>query len=69
LIIEAKDTPSTAEPLITTASRETATGDVILKAVNPTGDSEKLAINVTGVQGVTGASGQVLTGDMTDMNT
>jgi alpha-N-arabinofuranosidase len=69
LILEANDTAATAEPLITTASRDTATGDIILKAVNPTADPERFAINVQGVPGLTAGSGQVLTGGMTDVNT
>jgi alpha-L-arabinofuranosidase len=69
MIIEAQDIPIPTQSLITTASRDTATGDVILKAVNPTANAEKCDITVAGVPPIAGATGQELTGALDDFNT
>jgi alpha-L-arabinofuranosidase len=69
LIIEAKDELAPDEGLIATASRDDASGDVILKAVNPSGEARTLAISVQGVPAITGGSGQVLAGDLGDVDT
>jgi len=69
LILEARDIPTAVPALITTASRDDATGDIILKAVNPTADAKKCDIAVTGVPAIAGATGQELTGDLDDHNT
>ena len=42
--------PASAPSLIAGASRDKATGDIILKTVNPTAQAQKVAINLTGVK-------------------
>ena len=69
LILQATDVPTSTQPLVTTASRDAATGDVILKAVNTAATAARYDISVQGVPAVTAATGQQLTGELTDINT
>ncbi len=69
LIIEAQDALGAPEPLIATASRELASGDVILKAVNTTAQPQQLQIDVQGGPEIAAtATGQVLAGQLSDVN-
>ena len=70
LINEATDAPPPPSgPVFATASRDLATGDVILKAVNVSETTYPLQINLQGATGVaTTAVAQVLTGDPGDVN-
>ena len=67
LINEASDEPETS--FYTVASRDTKTGDILLKAVNFTAQAQTLQIKLDGAQGVgKTAVAQVLTGLPTDIN-
>ncbi|HLK57367.1 MAG TPA: alpha-L-arabinofuranosidase C-terminal domain-containing protein [Chthonomonadaceae bacterium] len=71
LIIAATDTPGDPiDPLYATASRDQATGDVILKVVNTSGTDQQLDIALQGVKSVANtAEAQVLVGQPSDVNT
>lgn len=57
------------ESLFATASRDEASGDVIIKFVNIRDTPQTVAVKVTGVTTVTGATGQTVAGDPKVMNT
>ena len=71
LITEATDTPGGAiDPLYATASRDQATGEVILKVVNFSGTEQQLKVQLDGVTSVSNVgSAQVLSGQPNDVNT
>jgi alpha-L-arabinofuranosidase len=68
LIHDTVDASTVVEPVFASASRELATGDVILKVVNVTSAPQQLRLNVSGLTGVS-ATGQVLTGPPDAVNT
>jgi alpha-L-arabinofuranosidase len=70
LVTEATDTPVPgAQPMYATASRDDATGDVILKLVNVEGNARATMINLRGAGRVAPtAKAEVLTGDPHDVN-
>lgn len=68
LVQEATDVaPAAVEPVYASASRDQATGDVILKVVNVSSAPQKLQLNVDGIGALT-AQGNVLTGQPNDVN-
>ena len=70
LISEATDGPSpSADPLYATASRDRATGEVIVKVVNVSPLEQKLQVDLQGVEGVTGGTVDTLRGEPADVNT
>jgi len=70
LITESTDTAlPPPESLFATASRVDATGEVILKVVNPLGTAQSIEINLQGVQSVDkAATVEVLSGQPADVN-
>lgn len=56
-------------PLFASATREDATGDVILKVVNYRDVNQHLEVDLQGLQAVRGATGEIITGDPNDVNT
>ena len=70
LVSEATDTPPLPPaPLYAAASRDTKSGDILLKVVNTSADAQPLAIDLTGARNVGGtATATVLSGDPSDMN-
>lgn len=70
-IIEGTDDPGApADPLYATASRDTKTGDVILKVVNVSAAPQELKVNLQGVVKMAGeASLDVISGEPGDVNT
>ncbi len=70
LITQATDAPPTPAPLYAASSRDTATGDVILKVVNISGAPQPLRVDLQGASGVAhSAILQELTGDPAAVNT
>jgi alpha-L-arabinofuranosidase len=64
LITEAVDNPSPpVEPLYATASRERATGDVIVKVVNVSASAQELQVALKGLTTIAGGTIQQLHGD------
>ncbi len=69
LITEAIDGPSHLDPLYATASRDIASGDVIVKVVNVTAAPQALQVDLQGLKSVHGGTAQVLQGAPGDINT
>jgi hypothetical protein len=70
LLTEAMDNPGApAEPVYATASRDRASGDVIVKVVNVSATPQELQVDLRGVSAVSGGMVQVLQGDPRDVNT
>ena len=68
LINEVRDVPPSA--MYATSSRDSASGDIILKVVNMSSAAQSLQINLQGAQGVGGtATATILSGQPTDVNT
>ena len=69
-VSEAMDGPGAdAAPLYATASRDRATGDVIVKVVNVSTTPQELQVELKGVGGTNGGVLQVLEGAPADVNT
>jgi len=70
LVNEAEDVPPPApSPIYTTASRDTKTGDIILKVVNVESEPKLVTVNLQGAKDVAKtATAIVLTGNPADMN-
>ncbi len=72
LITEAQDAdrPNAVDPLYSTASRDLATGDVIIKVVNVAAADQQLKVSLPGATGVAGSAiAEVLAGDPGAVNT
>jgi alpha-L-arabinofuranosidase len=70
LITEALDgPPPPVDAVFATASRDKASGDVIVKVVNVSETDQKLEMELSGISGITGGSIQVLAGQPADVNT
>jgi alpha-L-arabinofuranosidase len=70
LITEAVDGPGPpVDPLYATASRDRATGDVIVKVVNVSPAKQDLEVTLQGIPSVVGATLQTLQGAPGDVNT
>jgi alpha-L-arabinofuranosidase len=54
--------------LFATASRDTNSGEVILKVVNPTGENAPVELNLSGVSGLESASATIMKGNPEDEN-
>jgi alpha-L-arabinofuranosidase len=68
-VTEATDSTTRTEPVHATASREDATGDVILKVVNVSGAPQLLRVELEGARGLAPSAGlEVLTGDPLEEN-
>jgi alpha-L-arabinofuranosidase len=61
--------PDPREPLFACASREEASGDILLKVVNVFGADQTLAVELLGAPIRPVATGEVLTGEPGDVNT
>jgi len=69
LITKAVDSPGAPpDPLYATASRETKSGDVILKVVNVSAMPQALQVELQGMKRVTGGTALVLAGQPGDVN-
>jgi alpha-L-arabinofuranosidase len=70
LIQQAEDTAlEPVDPVYSTASRDDATGDVIVKVVNVSDSAQDLNVRLEGVSRVAGGTVEVLQGDPADVNT
>jgi hypothetical protein len=61
--------PDPNEPLFACASREDASGDIILKVVNVFGVDQTLTVELVGANILKNATGQVMVGQPDDTNT
>ena len=59
----------TAPPLYASASKDDASGDVILKVVNPFATDQTLSVELAGADVLKNATGQVMAGEWDDTNT
>lgn len=57
------------ETIFAASSRDDATGDIIIKFVNTRPTAQQVHIVLKGVAAITGATGTVVTGNPTDVNT
>lgn len=62
------DSPNPEEPIFAAASRENASGDIILKVVNIFDTDQTLTVDLAGVKILPTASGEVMTGGLEDVN-
>ena len=70
LIEAAEDTPAAPPPLYAAASRDTKTGEVIVKVVNTSASVQQVQVHLQGARRVGKAAiGQVLSGDPKAVNT
>jgi len=70
LIQQAQDTAAApVDPVYSTASRDDATGDVIVKVVNVSASAQDMSVNLAGAARVSGGTVEVLQGDPSDVNT
>jgi len=69
LVNQAADIGVAGEPIFAAASRDNDTGDVILKVVNVTSSAQQLQLDIPGAGRVISATGEMLTGNPTDVNT
>jgi alpha-N-arabinofuranosidase len=61
--------PNPNEPIFACASKEDASGDVILKVVNVFGVDQTLTVEMAGANILKNATGQVMVGELNDTNT
>ncbi len=62
------DSPNPEEPIFAAASREDASGDIILKVVNIFDTDQTLTVDLAGAKIHPTASGEVMTGGLEDVN-
>jgi alpha-L-arabinofuranosidase len=62
------DSPNPEEPIFASASRENASGDIILKVVNIFDMDQTLTVDLAGAKIHPTATGEVLTGGLDDVN-
>jgi alpha-N-arabinofuranosidase len=62
------DSPNPEEPIFAAASRENASGDIILKVVNIFDTDQTLTVDLAGAKIHPTATGEVLTGGLDDVN-
>lgn len=61
--------PSPNEPIFACASKEDASGDIILKVVNIFNEDQTLTVELVGADILPKASGEVMAGELEDINT
>lgn len=69
LLTTARDVRSPLNKVFATASRDKASGDVIVKLVNGSEESHATTVSLKGIKGITGVKAQVLSGRPDDENT